>query len=354
MPDSLTTENSGEAVLPPLTEILERAHVVSLPMAVRFRGVTTREALLIDGPAGWGEFAPFLEYDTAEASMWLRSALECAWRPLPTPLRTTVEVNGTIPAVAPAQVAEVVARYPGCRTFKVKVAEPGQGLAEDIARVQAVRAAVRALQGREPILRVDANRGWSVAEAIAAAHELGPLEYMEQPVATVAELAEVRRAVGDFCPIAADESIRRAADPYLVAQAQAADVGVMKVAPLGGPTRLLRLAGELNLRVTVASALDTAVGISAGLYTAAALPTKSDVAGAPSGGPNAAGLATSSLFIEDVAEPLPLHDGTLPVQRVVPDPARLADLAAVVERRDFWFQRLRAAHEYLERMSRAQ
>lgn len=328
--------------LPSLSDLLDRAHVVALPMAVKFRGVTTREALLIDGPAGWGEFAPFLEYGARESTAWLRSAIECAFTGLPTPLRDTVEVNATIPSVAPGDVAGVVKRYPGCRTFKVKVAEPGQSLADDIARVAAVRAAVRDQYGYEPVVRVDANRGWSVEQAIRAAHELGELEYMEQPVATVAELRQVRDAVGEFCRVAADESIRRTEDPYLVAREQAADVGVMKVAPLGGPRRLLRLAEELSLGVTVASALDTGVGIAAGLYTAAALPATSTQ---PT--PAAAGLATSSLFIEDVIEPRPLADGHLPVTNPAPDPARLEGLTAPADRRDWWFGRVRASYGFL-------
>nr|WP_120490982.1 o-succinylbenzoate synthase [Corynebacterium lactis] len=341
MPETAQPQ-SQPSPLPPLDDILARAHVVALPMAVKFRGVTTREALLIDGPAGWGEFAPFLEYDARESSAWLRSALECAWVGLPAPRRESVEVNATIPAVAAVEVAGVVKRYPGCRTFKVKVAEAGQSLADDIARVEAVRAAVRKLYGFEPRVRVDANRGWSVDQAIAAAHALGELEYMEQPVASVAELRRVRDAVGDFCRVAADESIRKAEDPYLVAREGAADVGVMKVAPLGGPRRLLRLADELALDVTVASALDTGVGIAAGLFTVAALPaTESQPE------PAAAGLATSSLFIEDVIEPRPLVDGRLPVTNPAPDPARLEGLVASGQRRDWWFERVRRAYGFL-------
>lgn len=335
--------------LPSVQDILERAHVVALPMAVKFRGVTTREALLIDGPAGWGEFSPFLEYDARESAAWLHSGIETAWAGLPIPLRDKVEVNATIPAVSVEEVPAVVARYPGCRTFKVKVAEKGQTLADDIARVAAVRESAtlvlaQASRSETPIIRVDANRGWSVEQAIEAAHRLGPLDYMEQPVATVDELKQVRDAVGDFCRVAADESIRRAQDPYLVVQKRAADVGVMKVAPLGGPRRLLRLARELALDVTVASALDTGVGLGAGLATAAALPV---TATQPT--PAAAGLATGSLFVEDVIESLSLHDGYIhAVHGISPDPARLAELQASGERRDWWFDRVRAAYEYLD------
>ncbi len=157
-------------------------------MRVRFRGIDVREVALIEGPRGWGEFGAFVEYEPAEAAHWLASAVEAAYQESPSPLRDRIPINATVPAVAPAQVPDVLARYPGARTAKVKVAEPGQTLADDVARVNAVRAMV-------PTVRVDANGGWTVREAVAAAAALtadGPLEYVEQPCATVPELAEVR------------------------------------------------------------------------------------------------------------------------------------------------------------------
>lgn len=322
-------------------EILDRAHVVSLPMAVRFRGVDTREALLIDGPAGWGEFAPFLEYDAVESAAWLRAGIEAAFEGFPTPLRSRVDVNATVPAVEPAQVPEVLDRYPGCRVVKVKVAEPGQTLADDVARVAAVREARPGA-----VIRVDANRGWTVPEALEAARALGPLDYMEQPCHSVEELAELRRSLmraGMFVRVAADESIRRSDDPYRVAELQAADVAVVKVAPLGGVRPVLKLAEDLRARhmdVTVASALDTAVGMNAGLAAVAALPVLSDDddMDVP---PAAAGLATGSLFLADVAGPREIVEGQMSTAPLTPDPARLADLAAAPERRDWWFARVR-------------
>ena len=220
-------------VTPPLDDLLDRLHVVSLPMRVRFRGITVREVALIEGPAGWGEFGAFLEYEPPEAAHWLASAIEAAYEPAPATRRDRIPINATVPAVAAVEVPEVLARFPGARTAKVKVAEPGQSLADDVARVNAVRALV-------PTVRVDANGGWSVEEAAAAATALtadGPLEYVEQPCATVPELAELRRRVD--VPIAADESIRKADDPLRVVREGAADVAVLKVAPLGGVAKLL-------------------------------------------------------------------------------------------------------------------
>lgn len=334
-------------MLPDIDEILDRAHVVALPMAVRFRGVDTREALLIDGPAGWGEFSPFLEYDAQESSSWLRAGLEAAFTGLPAPRRTHVEVNATVPAVPAGAVADVLARYPGCRVVKVKVAEQGQSLADDIARVQAVRDVIPGA-----VVRVDANRGWTIEQALEAARSLGPLDYMEQPCHSVEELATLRRELmrsGMFIRVAADESIRRAEDPYRVAELMAADVAVVKVAPLGGVRRVLELAADLRARhmdITVASALDTAVGMNAGLAAVAALPTLTDD-DAMDVPPAAAGLATGSLFLEDVAAPREIVDGFLAVDAVTPEADRLAALAAPADRRDWWFQRVREAYRYL-------
>lgn len=321
-------------------DILARAHVVALPMAVRFRGVSTREALLIEGPAGWGEFSPFVEYGDEESAAWLRAGLEAAYRgfgefDLGDGL---VPINGTVPAVAPDQVEAVLERFPGVGTFKIKVAEKGQSLIGDLARLTAVHTL-----RPDAELRVDANCGWSVDEAVYAAGALadaagGMLRYIEQPCATVEELALVRQRTD--VPIAADESIRKATDPYRVAELDAADVAVAKVAPLGGVRTTVKIASDLAARgmgITVASALDTAVGISAGLVAAKAL-----------GASNAAGLGTQRLFAEDVVEKQQLEAGCLKAAPCVPDPARLDALAASGERKDFWFARLRRCCEVLE------
>ncbi|ALC04958.1 o-succinylbenzoate synthase [Corynebacterium deserti GIMN1.010] len=333
--------------LPSVDEILERSHVVSLPMRVKFRGVTTREALLINGPRGWGEFAPFLEYEAQESSSWLASGIEAAWEGFPAPLREHVEVNATIPAVPAHQVAEILERFPGCRTIKVKVAEPGQTLLDDIARVNAVREARPGVS-----IRVDANCGWTVEKAVEAASALAPLDYLEQPCKTVEELAEVRATLqrrGMFIRVAADESIRKSDDPYRVAKLRAADVAVVKVAPLGGVKRVLDVAQHLRSRamdITVASALDTVVGMNAGLAAVAALPKldDDDLIDVP---PAAAGLATSQLFVQDVATPHAIVDGFMETRVIEPELDRLETLAASASRRDWWFERVRECHHIL-------
>jgi len=319
------------ARLPRLQDVLDRLYVVALPMRVRFRGITTRELALIDGPAGWGEFGAFVEYGDAEAAHWLAAAIESAYRPAPPPRRDRIAVNATVPAVPAAQVPEILARFPGARTAKVKVAEPGQTLEDDVARVDAVRALV-------PTVRVDANGAWTVAQAVEAAAALtatGPLEYLEQPCGTVDELAQLRRRVR--VPVAADESIRKADDPLAVVRAGAADIAVLKVAPLGGISALLDIAAQIGVPVVVSSALDSAVGIAIGLAAAAALPELH----------HACGLGTGRLFVEDVAETVAPADGYLPVAPAIPDPARLQALAAPPPRREWWIQRVRACYPLL-------
>jgi O-succinylbenzoate synthase len=311
--------------------VLQRLHVVALPMRVRFRGITTREVALLEGPAGWGEFGAFVEYQPAEAAAWLAAGIEGAYRAPPPVCRERIPINATVPAVPAAQVREVLARFPGAGTAKVKVAEPGQTLADDVDRVNAVRELVATV-------RVDANGGWTVEQAVQAAAALtadGPLEYLEQPCATVEELAELRRRID--VPIAADESIRKADDPLAVVRAGAADIAVLKVAPLGGISALLGIAAQIDIPVVISSALDSAVGIAAGLTAAAALPQLS----------HACGLGTGGLFIEDVADVSQPVDGNLAVGPVTPDPARLRALAAPAERRQWWIDRVRACHPLL-------
>lgn len=326
-------------MLPPLTELTASARVVALPLAARFRGLELREAVLLEGPEGWTEFSPFAEYGDAEAATWLAGAIDFGWHPAPEPVRDGIPVNATVPAVPAAEVPGVLARYDGCRTAKVKTAQRGQVLADDVARVRAVREAL----GPEGRVRIDANGGWNVDEAERAVHALAPfdLEYVEQPCATVDELAEVRRRIAHLgIPVAADESVRKAADPLAVAHAGAADLLVIKAQPLGGARRALQLVAQAGLPAVVSSALDTSVGLAMGAALAGALPELD----------YDCGLGTASLFTADVVDPpLAPRGGMLPVGRVTPDPARLDALAAPAARRDWWLDRLARCHALLAR-----
>lgn len=297
-------------------------------MRTRFRGLVARDGALVRGDAGWGEFSPFWEYDDAEAARWWRAAREAADEGWPAPVRQTIPVNVTVPAVDAARARAIVLASGGCRTAKVKVAEPGQSAADDEARLEAVRDAL----GPDGRIRVDANTAWDVDEAVArlAAYDraAGGLEYAEQPVRTVEELAALRRRT--HVPLAADESVRRADDPMAVARAAAADVVVLKVQPLGGVRACLQLAERMGLPVVVSSALESSVGLAAGLALAAALPEL----------PYACGLATAQLLADDlVADPLLPVDGAIAVRRPEPDPAALARLAAPPELATRWADR---------------
>jgi len=215
-------------MVPTPAELLEVAHVVDIPLRVPFRGLTRREALLLHGPHGWAEFAPFVEYPDREAATWLAAAVEAGWEGWPAPARELIAVNATVPAVPAEQVASVLEAFPGSRTAKVKVAGRGDDLSADLARV----AAVRDVLGPGGAIRVDANGGWDLGQARDALRALSVygLEYAEQPVSGVDDLARLRVALardGVDVPVAADESIRRAEDPLRVARAGAADLVVV-------------------------------------------------------------------------------------------------------------------------------
>lgn len=323
--------------IPPLSDLRTVAHVISLPLVTRFRGIDTREVVLLEGPTGWTEFSPFLEYDDAEAAVWLAAAIDFGWQAQPAPLRERIVVNATVPAVAAGDVTSVLARFDGCRTAKVKVAERGQTLTDDIARVRAARAAL----GPEGRIRLDANGGWNVDEAEHAVHELAAfdLEYLEQPCASVDELVQLRERLADWdIPIAADESIRKAVDPLAVARAGAADLLVVKAQPLGGVHRALEIVGEAGLPAVVSSALETSIGLSMGLALAAALPQLD----------YDCGLGTASLLGADVtSRPLRPESGMLPVGRITPDRDLLERHTAAPDRREWWLARLERCHAVL-------
>ncbi|HVH25093.1 MAG TPA: o-succinylbenzoate synthase [Pseudonocardia sp.] len=314
--------------------------VYAIPLTTRFRGITVREGLLLDGPAGWGEFCPFPEYDDVESGPWLAAAREATELGWPEPVRDRVPVNCIVPAVSPERAQGLVVGS-GCGTVKVKVADAAGSLPADLERVAAVRDAL----GPAGAIRVDANGRWSVDEAVAAIRALdraaGGLEYVEQPCAELAELAAVRRRVS--VRIAADESIRRAEDPLRVAVAGAADVAVLKCAPLGGVRRALAVAQACGLPCVVSSALQTSVGLAAEVALAGALPELEF----------ACGLGTGALLAADVVSaPLTPRDGWLAVLRRPPVPDLAATVAATPDRTRWWLDRLtRVAQRHRARTS---
>ena len=286
-----------------LSDILASARVVSLPLRTKFRGISNREALLFEGENGWAEWSPFLEYEDQEAKVWLNGALDQAFGPKRD--IGTVNINATLPAVNGEQIAQVLGHFQNFDTVKIKVGEPGQAMAEDLARIAEVRRLAPEVK-----IRLDANGAFSVSEALELAEGAGELDYFEQPCQTIGELAELRVRLAGAVRVAADESVRKVEDPMAVVYAGAADVLVLKAQPLGGVTRALAIAKEAGLPVTVSSALETSVGMNAGLAFATAL-----------GGNTAHGLGTLNLF-----EPIDVFS----------DQA-LADET----RNDWWLERLR-------------
>jgi O-succinylbenzoate synthase len=323
-----------------LADVLASAVPYAIELTERFRGIDVREGMLLQGPAGWGEFCPFEEYDDPTAGAWLATAVEACTVGWPAPVRDRIPVNCTVPAVTAERAFEIV-RGSGCTTAKVKVAEHPDALAEDLARVEAVRAAL----GPGGAIRVDANARWDVDTAVRTLRLLeraaGGLEYAEQPCRTLEDLTVVRRRTG--IRIAADESIRQAGDPLRVKLAGAADIAVIKCTPLGGVRRALAVAEATGLPCVVSSALETSVGLAAQLALAAALPTLDF----------ACGLGTLSLFRADVATPaqtLRPVDGYLPVQSTAPSPDPVAVDAVRLhdpDRVHWWQSRLARAALHL-------
>jgi O-succinylbenzoate synthase len=306
-------------------QLLDTLRVIALPMKTKFRGISVREVALIKGEYGWGEFSPFLEYDDAESAPWLASALEAATTPKPKLYRTSVAINGTIPALnEPADLKRVVDSFPGVNTFKVKV---GTNLAEDLTRIDVIRQ----LQPQAKI-RIDVNGLWSVDQAETFLNAAGEIEYAEQPCATIAELRELKSRTS--VKIVGDEILRKAADPFKVDLKGAIDYLMLKVQPLGGIKRAHALAEHHNLPVVVSSALESAVGINYGLALAASFEEMNFDCG----------LGTGSLLAADVAH-LPIVDGKIKISEFEP---QLDGLDVAPDRFEWWKNRIMRTAELLK------
>ena len=312
-------------------QLLDTLRVIALPMKTSFRGITVREVALFKGEYGWGEFSPFLEYDDAESSHWLASAIEAATQPRPRLFRSAVAVNGTIPASNEKKVIEdLVTSYPGVKTYKVKV---GDNLSEDIVRLARIRSL-----GRKVNIRIDVNGLWSVDQALtnlyAFYENVGPFEYVEQPCATLDELRELKSKIRIPLKIAADEVIRKSPDPFALDLQGAVDIVMLKVQPLGGIKRAHAIAQHHKLPVVVSSALESAVGINYGLTLAASFEEMSFDCG----------LGTGSLLAKDVAH-LPITDGMMQISEFEP---QLAGLDVAPDRFEWWKNRIMRTAELLK------
>jgi o-succinylbenzoate synthase len=309
------------------------ARVVSIPLRTRFRGMSERELLVFEGPNGWSEWAAFPEYSDEEATVWLEAALEWGYGDLPKPKRTHVTVNAILPAINGEEIAKVLTRAGKFETVKIKVAEPGQDISVDVSRIQEVRQLYP-----EAKIRLDANGGFEIPKALELLEKLSgigiKLEYFEQPVKSIAELAELRLEIskrGLDTLIAADESVRKSSDPLAVEVAGAADILVLKSAPLGGVAKALEVAASSKLPIAASSAMQSSIGLAAELHFAASLDNSLFDAG----------LGTLNLFAGDlVKNPLKPVDGVLEVRRESLNPAALEIFNAEDHRYDWWIERL--------------
>ncbi len=293
-------------------------HRLRLPLRTPLGGLPYREVILLEGPSGWGEMSllPGYPCDPGRARAAAVEAASGSWPPA---VRLSIPVNGIIPAVGPDEAAALAdeARGQGITTIKVKVGDPG-----DVDRVAAVRDAF----GPAGAIRVDANGAWDVDTALATIARLARygLELVEQPVASMEDLAVVRRRIagGGAVAIAADECVRSVDDARRLRRLEAADVLVLKVQPLGGVAAALAVAEAAGLPALVSSMYETSVGLAAGAALAAALPDL----------PYACGLGSAALLAADVvADPLVPVGGMLSVRRVSPDRARLVPFSVPFE-----------------------
>ena len=310
--------------------LLESMRVIALPTKTNFRGINVREVALFRGEYGWGEFSPFLEYDYQECAPWLMCAIEAATKPRPKLYRSSVRVNGTIPATNDKSVIKsLVETYQGVKTFKVKV---GDNFGEDIVRLAQIRSL-----GRDIKIRIDVNGLWSVKDALtnlyAFYEEVGPFEYVEQPCATLEELRELKASIHIPLKIAVDEVLRKAKDPFDIDLSGAADFVMLKVQPLGGIARAHQLAEHHKLPVVVSSALESAVGINYGLQLAASFPEMNFDCG----------LGTGSLLGADVAS-LPIVNGEIEITEVEPD---FNGYEVAPDRYEWWKNRVMKTAELL-------
>lgn len=326
-----------------IEDIAQAASPFALPLRAKFRNTTVRTGVLISGSTGWGEFAPFPEYEDAVAGKWLAAALESAFGKFPEKVRTSIPINAIIPALdvagTRAAVTNAVANY-GMTTIKIKVADASNpDLEADIARVAVVSETLTAL-GVSGKIRIDVNGIWKVSEAVTNLTQLieaaGELDYVEQPCATIAELAELKKAMeswGKAVPIAVDESIRLSNSIDFAALEEVADIAILKAIPVGGVAAALEIANSTNLPVVVSGSLDTSVGLSSGIALAACVPNLY----------GACGLGTGLLFAQDlVAETTLPTNGEIPVRRTSPDSHLLAQAGAAVsqDEREWWRNRI--------------
>jgi O-succinylbenzoate synthase len=320
-----------------VANLLEEAEFFGFPLRNRFRDTESRFGILLNGPSGWSEFAPFDDYSDEVAGRWLAAALEQSHGSWPSAIRTEIPINGILPIVDVATTKsltkEILSR--GMTTIKIKVNDgSAASLEHDIERIAAVREVVPA----DTKIRIDVNGAWTVNEAVTALKEIisatGELDYVEQPCRTLQELAKLRTQVNSGIRIAVDESIRLAESIKAAEIRSIADVVIVKSIPLGGVNAALKIVEEIGLPAVVSGSLDTSVGLASGLQLAGCIENLY----------GACGLGTGLLLGGDVVKHslLPVN-GYIPVGRVKPDEDCLAR----------WYTCSNQIFEWSERLVRA-
>jgi len=302
--------------------------VVSIPVKNNFRGIKFREIALFEGPAGWSEFSPFIEYDNKQSITWLKASLEAATKPAPNPLRNEVMVNATLPNIKPSEVEKFLLNFDGCTTIKIKINDfiiDSELLIESLKYVPNAK------------FRLDINGGWTLDEAVVNLKNYGEefaglIDYVEQPCLDIADLKALKNETG--IKIAVDESIRKFLGSDLTKLKDVADVAVIKWAPSGGISAALELIEQISLPVVISSALDSSVGISHGLALACAIPNLY----------GACGLATVALLEGDVtSDSLIALNGVINNRRVTPD--RISEFKVDIQRHKWWQDRADEIYE---------
>jgi len=294
--------------------------VVSIPVKNNFRSVKNREIALFQGPEGWSEFSPFLEYSSAESAVWLKAAIEAATKPAPKPIRDLVEVNATLPNVKAQEVSSILKGFQGCTTVKIKI---NDFLNDHLILQEVLKVMPKAK------FRLDINGGWQLEEAVAnlANYEQefpGQIDYVEQPCIDLADIKSLRGKVN--LKIAVDESIRKFLSSDLTKINEVADIAIIKWAPSGGITAALEIIEKIKLPVVISSALESSVGISHGVALASVVPNLY----------GACGLGTVSLLEGDItSKPLIAEDGFIKHRKITPD---LIEQFNVEPARLIWWQ----------------
>ncbi len=158
----------------------------------------------------------------------------------------------------------------GYPAIKIKLGSNG---ALDVVRIKAIREAV----GNEIPLRIDANQGWGVEEAIRTLNALEPygIQHCEEPIARWAfmQLPQVRRQ--SPIKIMSDESCGDEHDAERLINLQACDYLNIKLGKSGGifkAIKIVDMATFANLHLQVGAFMESRLAMTAFVHFALSSP----------------------------------------------------------------------------------